>query len=66
LALLLRTGGRSDSTILCSEIIVKRAKQAYKIKTLYKESGFASINGEIKTIRHETDAGTIIKPSDQI
>jgi hypothetical protein len=26
--------GKGDSTILCSEIIVKRAKQAYKTKTL--------------------------------
>ena len=34
LGLLLRTGGKSDPTILCSQIIVKRAKQAYKIKTL--------------------------------
>jgi len=34
LELLLRTGGKGDSTILCSEIIVKRAKQAYKTKML--------------------------------
>lgn len=34
LELLQRTGGKGDSTILCSEIIGKRAKQAYKIKTL--------------------------------